>query len=665
VSRLSDALALRLVTCGIMMSLLSTGVAAQTPSNEQDILANLSFEELSKIQVTTPARRPESLFDTTAAVSVLTAEDVRRSGAYSLADTLRYVPGMDVTRIQSPAWGVGARGFNGQFANQVLVMIDGRSVYNFSFGGVYWQTKDVFFDDIDRIEVVRGPGGSLWGANAVNGVVNILTKDARETQGSVVFASGGSFLEAGVGARYGFQADTNTFARVYVKSNQFGSIAGGREDDPWRRVQTGFRMDRHANEASHFTLQGDFYETFQHNPATIPSFTPPFSTYEVLPVRQLGANVLARWRKSFSESSALTVQGYWDFTAARNALLLDRRNVGDIEAQHDVRVGSRQSVVYGFNYRVLPDRIEPSRTIGLPGRETVSDQFSSVFAQDEIELASDLVFLTLGAKIEHNSYSGWETQPTARLRWNLSNRQMFWGAVSEAVSTPSRTLGMQFASRVVPPNGLGPGSPATLVQVQGRADESEGVRAYEAGYRVRPTTTTSIDVATFYNDYSDLRVLEPGVPDFRRTPPVLPVYLVNLLTGTTYGVETSASWQPIPAWQIDASHSYFHSDVARGSLNRADGKGSPQHKYTLQAAANFRQGVVWNAGLRFVDKLESQQIPSYLAFDTRLAWRPRDEWELAIVGQDLFDQHPESPSAFVPAPLEVPRSFYTTLTFRF
>ena len=252
------------------MVLLTTSVGAQTQADEKEILANLSFEELSKIQVTTPARRPELLFDTTAAIAVLTEDDVRRSGAYTLADALRYVPGMDVARIQSPTWGVGARGFSGQFANQLLVMIDGRSVYNFSFGGVYWHTKDIFFDDLDRIEVVRGPGGSLWGANAVNGVVNVLTKDARETQGGVVYTSGGSFREIGVGARYGFQADTNTFARVYVKADQMGAMAGGRDDDPWRRVQTGFRLDRHASERSQLTIQGDFFETFQNNPVTLP-----------------------------------------------------------------------------------------------------------------------------------------------------------------------------------------------------------------------------------------------------------------------------------------------------------------------------------------------------------------------------------------------------------
>ena len=647
------------------MVLLTTSVGAQTPADEKEILANLSFEELSKIQVTTPARRPELLFDTTAAIAVLTEDDVRRSGAYTLADALRYVPGMDVARIQSPTWGVGARGFSGQFANQLLVMIDGRSVYNFSFGGVYWHTKDIFFDDLDRIEVVRGPGGSLWGANAVNGVVNVLTKDARETQGGVVYTSGGSFREVGVGARYGFQADTNTFARVYVKADQMGAMAGGRDDDPWRRVQTGFRLDRHASERSQLTIQGDFFETFQNNPVTLPTFTPPFNTYEVLEVRQLGANLLGRWTNTFSPGSTLTVQGYWDFTASRNALLLERRNVGDLEIQHDVTIGSRQSVVYGMNYRALPDRIEPSRTISAPGRETVFDQWASVFAQDEIAIARDRLFLTLGAKLEHNWYTGWETQPTVRLRWNATSRQMLWSAFSDAVATPTRTVGMEFVSRVIPPNGLGPGAPATLVKVYGRATRSEGLRAYEAGYRVRPTASTAVDVATFYNQYSDLRVLEPGVPDFTQRPPVLPVYIVNLIDGTTYGVETTLGWQPVPTWQIEATHSFFQSDVLRGSLNRADGNASPKHKATFTASGNFQRGWTWDGGIRFVDKLPSAQIPSYVVFDTRLAWTPNAAWEISIVAQDLFDQHPEFPAAFIPTPLEVPPSSYATVTFRF
>jgi iron complex outermembrane receptor protein len=242
---------------------------------------------------------------------------------------------------------------------------------------------------------------------------------------------------------------------------------------------------------------------------------------------------------------------------------------------------------------------------------------------------------------------------------------MLWSAFSDAVATPTRTVGMEFVSRIIPPNGLGPGAPATLVKVYGRATRSEGLRAYEAGYRVRPTASTAVDVATFYNQYSDLRVLEPGVPDFTQRPPVLPVYIVNLIDGTTYGVETTLGWQPVPTWQIEVTHSFFESDVLRGSLNRADGNASPKHKATFTASGNFQRGWTWDGGIRFVDKLPSAQIPSYVVFDTRLAWTPNAAWEISIVAQDLFDQHPEFPAAFIPTPLEVPPSSYATVTFRF
>lgn len=645
------------------------GVAADSLTNEP-ILANLSFEQLSQIQVITASKRPEALASTPAAVYVLTDDDIHRLGVTTMPDALRYVPGMDVAMINSSQWGVAARGFNGQYANQLLVMMDGRSVYNPSFGGVNWRMPDAVLEDLERIEVVRGPGGTLWGANAVNGVINILTKSAKDTQGGLVKAGGGSFNEVITAARYGFKISEDTYARVYSKYDQFGetpAAQGGNSQDDWSRWRSGFRMDSQVDRNTAFTLQGDFQFVEANAVAPVPNLTPPnYGTLEQLRFHQLDANILGRWAREYSDDSSLSVQAYYDYFEDRNLAANQFLHTLDLDLQHNFIWGERQRINWGAGYRVTFDTLEAGQILSVPGRSQANDQLLSLFGQDEIAVVLEEVFLTLGTKLEHNDYTGWEVSPSARLRWQPTQRQTLWGAVSRAVTTPNHlSTGMAYNLRVVPPGGLGPGSPATLVQIQGQSDRVEELLAYEIGYRIQPIERVSVDVAAFYNEYSDLLVLENGAV-IAGTPPVLPVNWVNRIDGHTHGVEVALGWQPLDYWRLQGSYTWFESDVARASVGRGDGAASPEHKFSLRSTVDLGAHWEWDTGLRYVSELTSVNVPAYLELDMRLAWKPTVNWEVALVGQNLLDKsHYEFPRGLSPLLSEVPRSVYLTVACRF
>lgn len=655
----------------IRLSAVGADVPASTaPANDQDVFS--AFEQLLQMKVTTATRRATPLHQTAAAVTVLTGEDILRTGAVTLPDALRYVPGMDVDRINSLTYGVGARGFGGQYANQLLVMIDGRSIYNPAFGGVFWIRNNPFFEDLDRIEVVRGPGGALWGANAVNGVINIISKDARDTQGTLVYAGGGDFEEIMAGARQGFQLSERTFGRIYIKHLEVDSIfrPGDAVADPWSITQAGFRIDHHPDNTTRLTLQGDVVAAPNHNANFIPNATAPdYGKVVVFPIKYNGANVLGRWTRDTAAGATLMLQGYWNYAENAQAVFLERQHTFDFELQHNTTLGDRHALTSGVGYRLVSEHIAPSVILRAPGPESTADQVFSASVQDEIALMTRTLFLTVGSKLEHNDYSGWEIQPNIRLRWQPEETQMVWAAVSRAVATPNRlNTGIELDVRMLPPGALGAGSPATLAQAQGAVDRSEKMFAYELGYRLQPTRRTSIDVAVFFNRYSDLQITRTGSPDFNATPPVLPIYWTNGPSGSTWGAEFSARWEPLATsdWQLQASYTYFRSDVQQPSLGRDAGGGSPRHKATLRSTVHLGRHWEWDAGLRFVDQLAALNIPRYLELDLRLAWKPNHHWEFALVGQNLLhDRHPEHPPG-VNIPLaEVPRSVYGKVMWKF
>lgn len=639
-------------------------VSSATGAEDPPLFANLSFEQLSRIEITTASKRAEALAETPAAVHVLTGEEIRRLGATTLPDALRYVPGVDVAMINSSQWAVAARGFNGQYANQLLVMMDGRSIYNPAFGGVIWGAQDTFFEDIDRIEIVRGPGGALWGANAVNGVINILTKSAKETQGTVVAAGGGSFYEALAAVRHGFKISENTFGRVYAKYDQFGEAplaTGGDTPDAWNRLQGGFRMDSLPGDASTFTLQGDVHRVDQRFNYPFPSFTPPYSSTEIYDVTDTGANLLGRWTRHLSSDSVVTVQAYYDFYEQEGPVLHQRLHTLDFDVQHNAEVGERHAIAWGAGYRATWDTILPSRVMRVPGREQANDQLVGVFAQDEMALVLEKVFFTLGTKVEHNDYTGWEFQPSGRLSWHPTERQTVWGAVSRAVATPNHlSSGVVYDLSVMPPGAL--------VQVRGGADRVEELLAYEVGHRIQPVERVSVDVAVFYNDYDHLLVAEEPGALIPGAPPVVPVYWVNSVSGHTCGAELALGWQPMDAWRLQGSYTWLEMNVDGASVGRGDEGSSPRHKFGIRSTVDLGRHWEWDTGLRYVSELEvgEVRVPAYVELDLRLAWKPSAHWEVAVVGQNLLEgAHFEYPRGTNPVTSEVPRSVYGRVSWRF
>ncbi|MGC3958855.1 MAG: TonB-dependent receptor [Verrucomicrobiota bacterium] len=508
------------------------------------------------------------------------------------------------------------------------------------------------------------------GANAVNGVINILTKNAKDTQGAVVKVGGGSFNEVITAGRYGFQVSEDTYARVYSKYDQFGetpTTQGQDSQDDWARWRSGFRLDSQLRCDTTLTLQGDVEFVEADAILPVPSLTPP-AYVSLAPNRfhQLDANMLGRWTREYADEASLSIQTYYDYFEDRNLAANQYLHTFDLDLQHNFTLGERQQINWGAGYRVTFDTLEAGQILSVPGRSQANDQLLSLFAQDEIALVLEQVFLTLGTKLEHNDYTGWEASPSARLCWQPTQKQTVWGAVSRAVTTPNHlSTGMAFNLRVAPPGALGPGSPATLVQVQGQSDRVEELLAYEIGYRIQPIERVSVDVAAFYNDYADLLATETGavIPG---TPPVLPVNWVNRIAGHTYGVEVALGWQPLDRWRLQAGYTWFESDVTQASVGRGDGDASPEHKFSLRSSVDLGAHWEWDTGLRYVGELTSVNVPAYLEMDMRLAWKPAQNWEIALVGQNLLDKsHYEFPRGLSPLLSEVPRSVYLTVTCRF
>jgi iron complex outermembrane receptor protein len=647
---------------------------AARPANRD--LTELSLEELVDMPVTSVSKKPEKLSQAAAAITVIPQDELHRSGVTTIADALRLVPGMEVGRVDAHTWAVSSRGFNDTFANKLLVLMDGRSVYTPLFSGVYWEVQDTVLEDIDRIEVVRGPGATLWGANAVNGVVNIITKSAKDTQGGLVVGGGGS-EELGFGTlRYGGQLGENAYYRVYTKYFSRDSSVlpnGDTADDRWDMARAGFRTDWEPTRDNTLTLQGDWYSGRMDQTYNFPSLTPP--TYREMfskPVDVSGANLIGRWRRAFSEQSESTLQLYVDHNRRdAQGFLIEERDTYDADWQHHLALGERQDWVVGAGYRLSVDDIHGSFPVSFDPTQR-SSQLFNLFAQDSIELIRDRVHLTLGTKLEHNDYTGLEVQPGARLSWTPNEQNTVWASVARAVRTPSRAENdIRLNDRVVP------GAPPTVYSIFGSSSfRSEELLAYEAGYRVLPAERLSCDLALFYNDYDNLRTSEPkGVapdPGLPGTPDVLTIRLENRAKAETYGGELAANWYMTDWWRWRASYTYLQMQVHRKNNSGDTGvedeeDKNPHHQVALHSSMDLPAHVHFDAILRYVDEVSDQNVPPYVALDLRLAWQPWRDWEFSVVGQNLLDdRHPEFKPTVIPVQnTEVQRGVYGKITFRF
>lgn len=645
---------------------------------ESDNFLELSLEELLNVEVTSVSKSSQKRTEAAAAIYVLTAEDIRRSGARSLPDLLRLVPGLNVAQLTTNTWSVTARGFGGRFANKLLVLIDGRSIYTPLFSGVYWEAHDVVLEDIDRIEVIRGPGGSLWGANAVNGVINVVTKRAEDTQGGLLVVGGGT-EEQGFGTfRFGGKIKDRAHYRLYGKyfnrDNGGTNALGTKANDYWDSGQGGFRIDWDVSERDELTFQGDIVELKQGQSLEAALLTPPFETTLNTPSDYSGRNVLGRWTRTFSEESDLQLQLYYDYYMREDPTLSEERQTIDLDFQHRFQAGSRNQVIWGAGFRYTVDELANTTFISLTP-DSRDDEIFSLFIQDEITILDELR-LTIGTKIELNSYSGLEYQPSARLAWTPNERHTVWAAVSRAVRTPSRAeQDIHILSVVFPPDPSDPSALPTAAVLQGtRNFDSENLLAYEIGYRVSPHKRVALDVAAFYNDYDDYRSLILGTPVLVTVPPPahisLPFFALNTGSATAYGVEVAVDWKVKKWWQLHASYAFMETDISVPPgdpiSNTATGD-TPEHQAVLQSRFDLPHNVELDATLRYVDTLTALGIEDYLELDLRLGWRPIEDLELSLVGRNLLEsEHFEfSPTFVTQTPTQIQRSVYAQLTWRF
>lgn len=645
--------------------------------NHPPDLTELTLEQLMSIEITSASKKEEPLWESASAVFVITGEDIRRAGVKSIPEALRLVPGVQVAQFGANRWAISARGFNATFSNKLLVLIDGRSVYTPLFAGVFWDVQDTLLEDIDRIEVIRGPGGTLWGANAVNGVINVITKQAKATQGGYIEIGGGSEERGVVGTRYGGRVGDKLFYRGYFKyANRDNLVtATGREGiDDWRTYRGGFRFDWEPSTRDTLTVQGDLYKGDFGQTLTSPSLLPPFSASANGRDDFAGGNLLTRWKHKMADRRETSLQFYYDRTHRDELLFRETRDTVDLELQYRFPVGVRHDVIWGMGTRVTIDDIDNNASlVFMPTRRT--DHLVSSFIQDRITLIHDRLILILGSKFEHNSYSGFEAQPNARLVYSPNSWNRVWTAISRAVRTPARfERDVRNDTAAFPsPVGL-----TTLVQTSGNSDfTSEELLAFELGYRVQPVEWLSVDLAGFYTIYENLRTAEPGapVPVLSASPPhiVQPFLFDNRMSGNTYGVEIASAWHPLSFWRLHLNYSYLKIELHPDRTSAepiADERRSPRHQVQVRSLLDLPWHLQFDASAFFVDRLPKlvPSVPSYLRLDLRLGWRPTEAFDLSVVGQNLLDnQHPEWGSIFgVPVrPLEVQRSVYAQATWRF
>jgi len=659
----------------ILICLLAFCVGVAHAQKAVHDLAEASLEDLMNIEITSVSKKEQKLVTAPAAVFVITQEDIRRSGLSSIPEILRMAPGLDVAQIDNNQWAVSARGFNAQFSNKLLVLVDGRSVYQASTSGVYWDEQDIpVRQDIDRIEIIRGPGATLWGANAVNGVINIITKSSADTQGGLISARAGNADQTVDQIRYGGHIGTAGTYRVYGKYSRRKDLPEGRNDvlEPsWAAMAAGFSSDWTPSRKDSLTVQGDGLYQTAGVANTFPILGPPYQSSSTATDFTSGGNVLANWRHRASDTSVFTLKGYFDFADKNQLLLIENRRTFDLDFQHDWILSPRNEVVWGFGFRHNGSDFGNTATTSIQPPH-FSDRLFSAFVQDEFRLIPETLSLIVGSKFEHNDFTGLEVQPSVRLLWTLSARASLWAGVSRAVRTPSFVdEGLDYTALAFPaPNGL-----TTLVKVYGSPlAQSETLRAHEIGYRSQVGKHLSVDWTGFYNVYQQLKTTEPAQPIFvGGSQPHLevPTTYENHMHGESLGMEIAGTWEVAKKWRLSSSYSWLdlqlHLDPGSQAATAEHAEGqSPAHQWQARSEWDLSRHFQWDAMVYFVGALPAQAVPAYTRLDTRLGWQATPTFEISVGGQNLQGgRHVEFVSEGPFGVSTISRTFYVRAAWSF
>jgi iron complex outermembrane recepter protein len=640
-------------------------------------LTDLSLEDLMNTKVTSVSKTEQTLGRTASAIFVITATDIARSGATNVPDLLRMVPGVDVAQINANTWAISARGLNGRFSNELLVILDGRNLYTPTFGGVLWDTLDLPLEDIERIEVIRGPGAAVWGANAVNGVINIITKKATETQGGMLVVGAGN-LDQGFGtAQYGGGLGKNTNYRIFTKyfnQDHMPAANGAVGFDGWHLLRGGFRTDSHLSPKDNLTVEGDLYAGEENSPTSfLPSVTSPGLINIDIQNPLSGGFLSSAWDHAISARSDTRLQISFDrykYTDVVN----ETRNTVAVDFQHHFLWGDRQDIVWGGGYRDSASDTRGTLT-GSFVPPNLNMQVFSAFFQDEVALVQNRLYVTLGSKLEHNPYTGFVLMPSAHVSWTVSPGQMFWGGISRAERTPAENV---TAVRANVGGFPGPdGTPVLLAFIGNPNFKNEGATAYEVGSRTTIARDLSIDIATFYTTYDHQQTDEPAAAFFENSPSpahmVVPLTFLNLEHGEAHGFEIAANWKVTGRWRLSPGYAFeqIHMHLTAPSQDTStvfdDEGSSPVHSAQLRSHVDLRHGMSWDVSGYFVDRVKSGGAPAYTRLDTGLTWRWTEALSMSVVGQDLLkDRHLEyvDDAGGVRSTL-VKRSIYTKLTWQF
>jgi iron complex outermembrane receptor protein len=655
---------------------LGTAPAATEPASPDagtKGLLDLNLDQLSKqsvlvpaldTQVTSVSRQESTVGRSPAAVFVITQDMIRRSGATSIPEALRMAPGIEVAKVDSNVWAVSARGFNGQFANKLLVQIDRRVVYTPLFGGVYWDVQDVVLQDVERIEVIRGPGTTAWGSNAVNGVINIITKKANDTQGALVSSLGGTQeLDANT-VRYGGQVGPDFKWRAYGR--QFERNRGWDPSSPayddWRQTRGGFRGDWTPTKSDTATIQGDIYNGYSGRDQLNAVPTSPFQASLTDDTHVSGGNTLARWSHTIDEDTDWQIQGYYDRTMRHDTTFAENRNTFDIDFQQRFSPIDRHQIIYGVNYRNSTNSFQGSFDVELvPPRGTT--EWASVFAEDKITIVDDRWYVLPGARLEHNTFGHLQFEPSVKLLFLPNERRSCWASISRAARNPT-----QVDATVRQNTNVAFGQPVFTQFLGSRSVVAESLVAYEVGYRAQPNDRFSWDLALFYNNYRNLEGATVGAPFF--SPPYLfiPAVLDNSLAGSTCGLELTSTWQIRQDWRLLGTYSFLDMAIrnAAHQLDLTTNGASPRNQLYLRSSWDLSKNVEFDLTARYVDNLAALNIPRYTTMDARLGWQMNRNTNFAIVGQNLLTAHhqefADTFSGLVAS--QVPRGVYGTMTWK-